>query len=226
MNIFFINRLEKMIQRKHMLLHPFYQAWTHGLLTRPILQIYAKEYYQHVKAFPTYISALHSRCGNPKIRKCLLSNLIDEEAGNPNHPDLWRSFTLALKVDEKELETYNPQTSTLELIDNFRRICTSQPLTVGLAALYSYESQIPEICRTKIDGLKKWYGFVDPISYRYFSVHETVDIEHAHSEKQILTSLVLPEEEQNILSKVEDILNSLNNFLSSIPIGNIAMLKN
>src|SRR5262249_12842511 len=155
----------------HMLSHPFYQAWSCGALTKAVLQAYAKEYYQHVKAFPTYISALHSRCDDLEMRKCLLTNLIDEESGYPNHLDLWKSFALAIGVDQKELDIHKPQATTEELINHFHNNCRSQPLAVGLATLYSYESQIPAICQTKIEGLKKWYGLKDPESYRYFSVH-------------------------------------------------------
>jgi pyrroloquinoline-quinone synthase len=213
-----IEKLEELIQQKHMLSHPFYQAWSCGMLTKATLQTYAKEYYQHVKAFPTYISALHSRCDDPEIRKCLLKNLMDEESGSPNHPDLWRSFALALGVHQKELDTHKPQAATEELIDHFRSNCRSQPLAVGIAALYSYESQIPAICQTKIEGLKKWYGLNDPESYRYFSVHETADVEHSREEKKILLDLVQPGEEEMVLDAAETTLNSLGNFLSSFAV--------
>ena len=210
-----INDLEKLIQQKQMLSHPFYQAWMAGTLTQSTLQTYAKEYYQHVKAFPTYISALHSRCKNPKIRRQLLTNLMDEEAGVPNHLDLWKSFTLALGVDPTDLETHQPQKNPQELIDTFRNHCRSGPIALGLAALYSYESQIPEICRTKIEGLKKWYGFTDPEGYRYFSLHETIDIEHSSEEKELLLTLVKKEEEDAVLAASDTTLTALWNFLSS-----------
>ncbi len=214
-NTLWMQNLDLLIQQKHMLAHPFYQAWTEGKLTKNTLQKYAKEYYQHIKAFPTYISALHSRCDDPKIRKSLLKNLMDEEAGQPNHPELWRSFALALGVDWQDLDTYQPQTATLELIDHFRECCQAQPLVVGLSALYSYESQIPAICQTKIDGLNKWYGITDPESYRYFTVHETADIEHSQSEKEMIMNLITPYEEEGVLKGVEKTLNALNGFLSS-----------
>jgi pyrroloquinoline-quinone synthase len=210
-----IHKLEQMIQQKHMLLHPFYQAWTCGMLQKETLQTYAKEYYHHVKAFPTYLSALHSRCEDPKIRKSLLTNLIDEEAGDPNHPDLWRSFTLALGVKEEELGAHEPSEATLQMIQQFRSSCNTGPLAIGVAALYSYESQIPAICQTKIEGLKKWYGLTDPAGYRYFSVHEVADVEHSQTEKEMLEALMRPEEEEAVLKGAEKTLDSLGNFLSS-----------
>jgi pyrroloquinoline-quinone synthase len=210
-----MHKLDQLIQQKHMLTTAFYQAWTEGKLTKATLQKYAKEYYQHIKAFPTYISALHSRCDDPKIRQSLLKNLIDEEAGQPNHPELWRAFALALGVAEQDLDTYKPQIATQELVDHFRECCNAQPLLFGLTALYSYESQIPAICPTKIDGLKKWYGITDPESYRYFTVHATADIEHSQSEREIIAGLITQEEEERVLYVAEKTLDSLNKFLGS-----------
>lgn len=209
-----MEQLERLIQQKHMLTHPFYQAWTCGMLSKTTLQDYAKEYYHHVKAFPTYLSTLHSHCEDISVRKMILDNLIDEEAGNPNHPDLWRTFALSLGVTNQELDNHKPKAATEALIKTFRESCMTS-LAAGMTALYCYESQIPAICQTKIDGLKKWYGMTNPEGYHYFTVHETADVEHSKAEKQALGNLVKPGEEVNVLKEAEKILDSLSNFLSS-----------
>lgn len=208
-------KLDHLIQQKQMLSTPFYQAWSSGKLSKSTLQEYAREYYHHVKAFPTYLSALHSRSQDPNVRLHLLNNLIDEEAGEPNHPQLWRSFALALGVTEEQLETQKPSPATQELVDAFQHSCRKAPLVVGLAALYCYESQIPAICPTKIEGLKNWYGLTDPEDYRYFSVHEVADVEHSRIEKELLEKMVTPQEEKAVLKGAESILNVLWNFLGS-----------
>ena len=41
-------------------------------LNREIIKDYAEQYYQHVKAFPRYISATHSLCEDISKRKILL----------------------------------------------------------------------------------------------------------------------------------------------------------
>src|SRR4051812_49158471 len=99
----FFNELEALIQQKHLLNHDFYRAWSQGELPSGVLQEYAKEYYHHVQAFPTYLSALHSRTENMAWRRLLLQNLIEEEAGSPNHPELWKEFALHLGISEEEL---------------------------------------------------------------------------------------------------------------------------
>jgi len=44
----------------------------------------------------------------------------------------------------------------------FREILRGPPVAEAVAALYAYESQVPEIATTKIDGLKKFYGVTQP----------------------------------------------------------------
>lgn len=207
--------LEKIIQQKQMLSHPFYQAWSCGKLTREQLQEYAKEYYHHVKAFPTYISALHSRCEDMEDRKCLLANLVDEEMGNPNHPELWKAFGFALGVNQEDWDAHQPAHQTQCLIQTFKDSCSSLPLSAGVAALYCYESQIPSICTTKIEGLRKWYGMTDPADYRYFSVHEVADVEHSEAEKNLLMKWAATEDDEKVVLKTaENVLDALGNFLT------------
>ena len=210
-----MSQLEAMIQEKNMLTTPFYQAWTRGHLEKETLQTYAKEYYHHVKAFPTYLSAVHSRCEDQAARRVLLENLVDEEAGHPNHPELWREFAIALGVSEEDLDTQQPGNAANELIATFRDICCHEPVTAGIAALYCYESQIPLICTSKIDGLKKWYGMDNPEDYKYFTVHETADVVHAGTERQLLLDMVKPEEEKAVLESAQKILDTLWKFLGS-----------
>ena len=74
------------------------------------------------------------------------------------------------------------------MIDTFRSVCCDGTTAEGLAALYAYESQIPAVSESKIDGLKKHYGFNDPKAYEYFSVHVEADREHSAAEREMLRS--------------------------------------
>src|SRR5437762_4819260 len=154
----YLDNIDDDIAAKHLLEHPFYLAWTRGELSKEALTDYAGQYYHHVAAFPTYLSAVHARCDNPATRKQLLNNLIDEEAGSPNHPELWLKFAEGLGVSDVDVRNTQKQPETKNLIDTFRSVCGNGSTTEGLAALYAYESQIPAICESKINGLKKYYG--------------------------------------------------------------------
>ena len=163
-----LDNIDNDIAEKHLLKHPFYLAWTRGELSKEALTDYSQQYYHHVAAFPTYLSAVHASCDDQGTRKQLLNNLIDEEAGSPNHPELWKKFAGSLGVEEAELAQTEKRPETENLINTFRSVCKQRSTAEGLAALYAYESQIPSICESKIDGLKKHYGFTKPKHYRVF----------------------------------------------------------
>ena len=94
-----LDQIDNDIAEKHLLKHPFYLAWTRGELSKEALADYARQYYHHVAAFPTYLSAVHAKCDDQGTRKQLLANLIDEEAGSPNHPELWMKFAEGLGLE-------------------------------------------------------------------------------------------------------------------------------
>ena len=212
----YLDRLDNDIAEKHLLKHPFYLAWTRGELSKEALTDYSRQYYQHVSAFPTYLSAVHSKCNDQATRKKLLSNLIDEEAGSPNHPELWLGFAEGLGVSDIDVRNTQKQPETTNLIDTFRSVCGDGSTTEGLAALYAYESQIPAICESKIDGLKKHYGFTDPKHYEYFSVHIEADREHSAAEREMLSAHIDSHNFELVKESVNRVLNALWEMLSGV----------
>jgi pyrroloquinoline-quinone synthase len=212
----YLDKIDSDIAEKHLLKHPFYLAWVRGDLSKEALTDYAKQYYHHVSAFPTYLSAVHAKCDDQPTRKQILSNLIDEEAGSPNHPELWKRFASALGVDDVDLAKMEKQSETKDLVDTFRSVCSSGSTTEGLAALYAYESQIPAICESKIDGLKKHYGFNDPKGYEYFSVHIEADKEHSAAERKMLSANLDNRNIDNVRASVNRVLDALWEMLSGV----------
>ena len=212
----YLDILDRDIAEKHLLKHPFYLAWTRGELTKEALADYARQYYHHVAAFPTYLSAVHSRCDDQTTRKQLLANLTDEEAGSPNHPELWKQFAEGLGVSQDELASTPQQPETANLIRTFRQSCGTSSTAAGLAALYAYESQIPEICESKIDGLKKHYGITDPNHYRYFSVHIEADREHSAAERDMLNNHVTENNFDEARQSAGRVLHALWEMLSGV----------
>ena len=211
-----LDRIDAQIAARHLLTHPFYLAWTRGELRRETLADYAAQYYQHVAAFPTYLSALHARCDDQPTRRHILQNLIDEEAGDPNHPQLWRNFAASLGVNSDELDQIETWPETADLIATFREICSQDDLTEGLAALYAYESQIPAVSESKIDGLVRHYHLTNPESYRYFSVHIEADREHSAVERKFLAENIRPENQERVIAAVDRALGALWELLSGV----------
>lgn len=182
----FENDLLAAVMQYSMLKHPFYVAWSEGKLSREVLQEYAKQYYAHVRAFPTYVSAVHSHCDDLETRQMLLENLIEEEQGAENHPELWLRFAESLGVARDDVMNAELLPQTRDSVARLKRLTQSTDYREGLAALYAYESQIPEVAQTKRAGLKEFYGIADERGVSFFRVHESIDLLHKQVEQRIL----------------------------------------
>lgn len=176
-----IASLDSLASELSLLKHPFYREWAAGTLSRQRLRNYAAQYYPHVAAFSRYLSALHSRCEDLQTRQMLLENLIEEERGAENHPELWLRFAEALGETRDEVLRARPLPATEALVETFTHLSRDMPLQAGLAALYVYESQIPAVAAVKIEGLKRFYGIADEEALRFFTVHRELDPYHARA---------------------------------------------
>ena len=210
----FSKKLNEQLDKYHLLNHYFYKAWNEGKLNREIIKDYAEQYYQHVKAFPRYISATHSLCEDLSKRKILLENLQDEEKDGADHPKLWKNFAVAMGSDSKKIEEVKEEKFTTDLIDNFFKNGRSS-YAEGLASLYTYERQIPEIAETKIRGLKNHYGVSSKEGLEFFEVHKAADVYHREACEKLLDDLSL-EEQQKAEASALSTAKYLWNFLSGI----------
>tara|TARA_A100001011_G_C14041259_1_gene727880 strand:- start:72 stop:737 length:666 start_codon:yes stop_codon:yes gene_type:complete len=184
----FSKKLNEKLDEYHLLKHPFYKSWNEGKLTREIIKDYAEQYYQHVKAFPRYISATHSICEDLDKRKILLENLQDEEKDGADHPMLWKNFAIAVGADANKIEDVKKYDFTKKLIDNFFKNGRAS-YAEGLGSLYTYERQVPEIADTKIRGLKDHYGVDSKEGLEFFEVHKAADVHHRKACEKLLDSL-------------------------------------
>ena len=210
----FSNKLNQKLDQYHLLNHPFYKSWNEGKLTREIIKDYAEQYYQHVKAFPRYISATHSLCEDIEKRKILLENLNDEENRDADHPKLWKNFALAMGADAEKIEEVKADQFTQDMIDNFFRHGRST-YAEGLASLYTYERQTPEIAETKIQGLKKHYGVDSKEGLEFFVAHKEADVYHRIECEKLLDGLSKEEQGKAEVAALST-AKYLWNFLSGI----------
>ncbi|MEW5851098.1 MAG: CADD family putative folate metabolism protein [Myxococcota bacterium] len=184
----FARSLTESLAPKHLLKHPFYQAWNAGTLPLDVLRTYARQYFHHVAAFPRYLSATHSNCEQIQARQVLLDNLCDEEKGAENHPELWLRFAEGLGVERKDVHAEQAQPQTRELVDTFMSL-SRKSYASGLGALYAYEQQVPEVATAKIDGLKKFYGVTDERGLQFFTVHQKADVWHSQEVAALMDAL-------------------------------------
>ena len=212
----FSKELNKKLDQYHLLNHPFYKSWNEGKLNREIIKDYAEQYYQHVKAFPRYISATHSLCEDIEKRKILLENLNDEENRDADHPKLWKNFALAMGADAEKIEEVKAEKYTSDLINNFFKYGRSS-YAEGLASLYTYERQVPEVADTKIKGLKQHYGVTSKEGLEFFETHKKADVYHRVECEKLLDGLSKDEQEKAEKAALST-AKYLWNFLSGIAV--------
>jgi len=211
-----LDRIDEMIDERHLLKHPFYTKWADGTLPREALQEYARQYYAFESAFPRFISAIHSRTESAAARQQLLDNLWDEEHGRDNHAELWLRFAEGIGVSRDDVRSANRNDATQSLVDLYWELSQQASVPAAVAALYAYERQVPQVSESKIEGLKTHYGMHDPRETAFFAVHGVLDIEHSGAERAMLGDLATDADEADVQDATGRTLEAWWNFLSAV----------
>jgi pyrroloquinoline-quinone synthase len=177
--------VDKLISTRSILEHPFYLAWRRGKLTKAQLATYARVYYPHVLAFPSYLRNAIQCAGDVEARQELENNLADELGIPAPHSQLWLDFAEAMGAERAAVKDSSPCSKAAEAVSLFEQL-TARDCATGLATLYAYESQQPSVAQEKIQGLRLFYGVSEARALSYFSVHATADVEHGRAERASL----------------------------------------
>lgn len=212
-----LQRIDALIAERHLLKHPFYTRWREGTLTREALQEYARQYYAFESTFPRLLSALHTRSERPDVRQSILDNLWDEEHGEVNHAELWLRFGEGIGAARESVRGAELNAGTRALLDAYWASVTDAPIAAGIAALYAYEGQVPEVATEKIRGLVEQYGVDDPRTLAFFTVHSTLDIEHSGAERSMIGALApTADDEEAVLAATRAALDGWWGFLDAV----------
>ena len=203
---FLISEIDRIIEERSLLKHPFYQSWSDGKLTREALAGYSKEYYQLVKAVPIFMTQLIESA--PQYMQNELDFNQQEEF---SHINLWQKFAAELGVSYEELNNHDGLYTTNHAISGLHCIMTS--FSSGSAAMYALEKEIPKISQIKLEGLAEFYGLTNENVTRYFKEHMEADIRHAKSWRNIIEGLT--GNDQEIISAVEGSVTCQNLLLDS-----------
>jgi pyrroloquinoline-quinone synthase len=141
--------LDREVEARNLLEHPFYRAWSAGTLPTEALQAYAREYGAFIAALPAGWQALD-----------------DEETAEEEreHARLWDAFARALGTSVGEARLPQVRALMAEATEQFARPDTAA------GALYAFERQQPATAQSKLDGLRAFYA-VGPEAERYFDEH-------------------------------------------------------
>ena len=177
MNI--IQKIDEMIEERSLLKHPFYQMWSDGKLTQESLAGYSKEYFQLVKAVPSFMTPIIE-----KSPGSVVSELVDNQQEESDHIKPWISFAGELGISEEELTSYAGTAKTQKAVSDLNQLMNT--FDGGACAMYAFEKEIPKISQTKLDGLAEFYGMTNNEATEYFKLHTEADIRHAASWRNIL----------------------------------------
>ena len=201
-----IQEIDRIIEERSLLNHPFYQTWSDGKLTREALAGYSKEYYQLVKAVPIFMTQMMDH-----VPSHLYDELDFHQQEEFSHIGMWERFASGLGVSRNDLLNYNGLYKTNHAISGMRQLMTS--VESGASAMYAFEKEIPKISQIKLQGLAEFYGLTNEDVTMYFKEHVEADIRHTASWKDLINS-VIPDEHKAI-SATERSVNYQNLLLDS-----------
>ena len=201
-----IHKIDRIIEERSLLNHPFYQAWSDGKLTREALTGYSKEYYQLVKAVPIFMTQLMDQ-----VPSSLYDELDLHQQEEFSHIGMWERFASGLDVSRNDLLNHDGLYKTNHAISGMHHLMGS--LESGVTAMYALEKEIPKISQIKLEGLAEFYGLTSEDVTKYFKEHMEADIRHTASWERLVDSLTSDENE--IISAAESSVTCQNLLLDS-----------
>jgi len=174
-----IQEIDRIIEERSLLKHPFYQAWSDGKLTRESLAGYSKEYYQLVKAVPIFMTQLMDY-----VPSSMYNELDFHQQEEFSHISMWERFASGLGVSRNDLLNHDGLYKTNHAISGMHTLMSS--FVSGSTAMYALEKEIPKISQTKLEGLAEFYGLTSEDVTKYFKEHMEADIRHTASWKKVI----------------------------------------
>jgi len=171
-------QIDALVSRFDLLRHPFYEAWTEGLLAPDDLARYADAYRWPVLA----LAAVAELAGDPEHAR--------EEY---EHVALWDRFAEAVGARRREPAAHAADCALIWLAGADRLEC--------LAVLYAIEAGQPPVAAAKLDALHRHYGFGEGGPTEYFAVHRTRDLAHAASLRARLERLAGPRDGRRLIAR-------------------------
>ncbi len=205
-----ICRIDQEVDKRSLLKHRFYKMWSNGELGIDHLQGYSLEYFQLVKVVPELVNNILLKMGESKLRSIVEESQKEEES----HVEPWIRFASSLGVKKKDLLNHVCDENTKEAVSSLLDL-TRNSLDEAICAMYAYEMDLPNISRSKIEGLNKFYNLTSSDSRNYFEIHQEADIRHAAIWRNMIRKIPDHKYESCIDSAVKS-LNAQNLLLDAV----------
>jgi pyrroloquinoline-quinone synthase len=186
-------RLDEQRSAINVLEHPFYQRWVAGGLSAEELARYGAHYRRAVVALADASTGAAEAAG-PDHAGGLRRHAEEEQA----HIALWDSFAEACagSAAQPPLASAAETPGTAACVESWT---AGETLLERLAVLYAIEASQPEISRTKLEGLRAHYPYIEEgPATEYFSLHQLRDVEHAGSARELIAELIALAPDPNV----------------------------
>lgn len=181
------DRIEERRAEHNVLEHPFYVRWSEGELSADELARYAGQY-RHATEALAKLCADAAKTAPESARDGLIRHAVEEQ----DHISLWDGFVNAVGGEIGA----EPTDETTECVRSWTAPSGYLP---ALARLYAIESGQPEIAKIKREGLKRFYDVPEGPGTEYFSLHESLDEQHAGEVRRLIESAMTAEEEDAVV---------------------------
>lgn len=205
-----IYRIDQEVDKKSLLKHSFYKMWSNGDLSIDHLQGYSLEYFQLVKVVPELVNNILLKMGESKLSSIVEESKKEEES----HVEPWIRFAGSLGVKKNDLLNYVCDENTKKAVSSLLDL-TRNSLDEAICAMYAYEMDLPNISKSKIEGLNKFYNLSSSDSRNYFEIHQEADIRHAEIWRNMIRKIPDNKYESCIDSAVKS-LNAQNLLLDAV----------
>lgn len=179
-----IYKIDQEVEKKSLLKHPFYKMWSNGELSLNQLQGYSLEYFQLVKVVPEMVNNIKLKMQGSKLKSIIEESHKEESS----HIDPWIRFATSLGVQKQDLLNYVCGENTKNAISALVEL-TEDSIDEGICAMYAYELDLPNISRSKIEGLHEFYNMIHSDSTSYFEIHQEADVRHAEIWRSMIKNI-------------------------------------
>ena len=205
-----IYKLDQEVDKWSLLRHPFYKMWSNGELNIDHLQGYSLEYFHLVKVVPELVNNIMLKMDESEQRRTVEESQKDEVS----HIEPWIRFATSLGVKKNNLLNHVCDENTSKAVSSLVEL-TKNSLDEAVCAMYAYELDLPNISKTKIEGLNKFYNLSSSDSTNYFEIHQEADIRHAAIWRNMIREIPDHKYEACIESAVKS-LNAQNLLLDAV----------
>ena len=179
-----VYKINQEVEKKSLLKHPFYKMWSNGELSLNQLQGYSLEYFQLVKVVPEMVNNIKLKLQGSKLKSIIEESHKEESS----HIDPWIRFATSLGVQKQDLLNYVCDENTKNAISSLVEL-TKDSIDEGICAMYAYELDLPNISRSKIEGLHEFYNMINADSTNYFEIHQEADVRHAEIWRSMIKNI-------------------------------------